>query len=309
MAIHWGFSYGHHDAAGIIIDNGNVVFAERSSKYSGVPFDPDISDAMIDRMASWAMPDKVFIHENKRRDLWRKITSGDWRRLIVRHPQLPLKPVYGNHHLSHAAAAFYTSDFDDALVIVADAIGEQESLAVYVASNGQLDPAPLHVLEYPHSLGLFYSYHVARVGMKPNRDEGKFMELSQRSWINNEPSVLETFHSDGHLFRTTKNLHKYPTDIVTDPDLQARIAATTQHVLEAVLERTYSWFKRYVPSNNLILSGGVAYNTCAVNRLRAHVKNVHVPSHPGDAGSAYGAILQHTHQKIALPFVGNKMFT
>lgn len=309
MAIHWGFSYGHHDAAGVIIDNGNVVFAERSSKFSGVPFDPDIDDAMIDRMASYAMPDKIFIHENKRRDLWRKIVSGDWRRLVVRHPMFPLKPVYGNHHLSHAAAAFYTSDYDDALVIVADAIGEQESLAVYTANNGVLNPSPLYTLEYPHSLGLFYSYHVARVGLKPNQDEGKFMEMGKGSWIVDEPSVLETFEADGHLFRTTKNLHRYPTDIVTDPALQARIAATTQNVLETVLERLYMWFKGYTSTGNLVFSGGVAYNARAVNRLRAVAKSVHVPSHPGDAGSAYGAILQHTHQRTRLPFSGNKMFT
>lgn len=307
MAIHWGFSYGHHDAAGVILYDGKILFAQRASAFSGIPNDSNIPPSMIERMMVCGMPDRVFVHENKRRDFWRKVKSGDWKRMLSSSPSFPVAPTSGNHHLSHAAAGYYTSGFDEALVIVADAIGECESLAVYAASRGKLHTTPLYVLDYPHSLGLFFSHHAARCGYKPNGEESLFMELSRQSWIIDEPTVMETISVDGHLFRTTKNLHRYPSELIVDPQQRAAIASTVQHVLSSVLERTYQWYRPYVQTKNLVFCGGVAYNTIAVNRLRAAGATVYVPSDPGDAGSAYGAILQHTHQHITLPV--NKMFS
>lgn len=306
MATYWGLSYGHHDAAGVVIIDGKLEYAKRAQDYTKIANDENIGKEMLSWMDTIGSPDEVFIHENKRRDLWRKIRSGDWSRIVRHSPELPKKPIQGNHHLSHAAAGYYTSGFEDALVIVADAVGENESLAVYTATRGRLDTKPLYTLQYPDSLGLFYSYHTARVGLKPLQDEGKFMDLSKYSWIRHDQSVYDTVMLDGYTFQTTRNLHRRPEVIETDPQVQARIAATAQDILEGALERIYLRFNNH-SKHNLVFTGGVAYNTLAVNRLRKHAKNVYVPSHPGDAGSAYGAILQHTHQHIELP--NGKMFT
>jgi carbamoyltransferase len=307
MATYWGFSYGHHDAAGVVIDDGKLVYAKRAQEYTNKPNDKNIHPLMVGWMDTFTdgLPDQIYLHENKRRDLWRKIRYGDWSRIWTKSPRLPKKPIQGNHHLSHAAAGYYTSGFYDAIVLVADAIGENESLAVYAASSGRLQPTPLFTMTYPDSLGLFYSYHTARIGMTPLRDENKFMELSKQSWIRHDQSVYDTVNMEGHIFQTTRNLHHTPKVIDNHPDVQARIAATTQDILEGALERIYLKFKDR--SKNLVFTGGVAYNTLAVNRLRKHAKNVYVPSHPGDAGSALGAILQHTHQHIELP--NGRMFT
>ena len=224
-----------------------------------------------------------------------------WRRLITSNPSLPIKPIYGNHHLSHAAAGYYTSGFDHALIVVADAIGELESLAVYTASNYVLNPKPLFVLKYPNSLGLFYSYHTAKVGMVPNRDEGKFMELSKASTQFDYLPVLDTIVFNDIHFGNSRKLHRYPSEIETDPTIQKWIASTAQRVLDDYFVGLIKHF--HVGQKNLVFTGGVAYNTfvrAAIARRCRNIQSIYVPSHPGDAGSSYGAVLQYTHQHITL---------
>ena len=128
---YWGLSYGHHDAAVVVMQDGKIVFAERAQG-------KDLKDDVLKSLGFAYPPNQIYIHENKRRDVWRKVKSGDWSRMIVPRPWMPIAPTYGNHHLSHAAAGYYTSGFEDALIIVADAIGELESLAVYRAQEGKL---------------------------------------------------------------------------------------------------------------------------------------------------------------------------
>jgi carbamoyltransferase len=281
--IRWGLSYGHHDAAIVVMYNNEIVIAERAHA-------KDLNDDRLKELELSHPPDRIYIHENKRRDLWRKIKSRDWSRLFEKKPYLPKKPVYGNHHLSHAATGYYTSGFRDALVVVADAIGEQESLAVYRAYDRRLDTTPIFTLKYPSSLGLYYSYHTAMVGLKPNRDEYKLMKMSNESMYRNYPLALFSVHTNYHL---------YPKTIVADPVEQRWIAATVQHQLEGQLIKVVEKFSdgRRV---NLVFAGGVAYNRKLCEKLKFNVNDLYVPSHPGDAGSALGAILQHTHQRVVL---------
>lgn len=292
MATFWGLSYGHHDAAAVVIRDDVVLFAERAMSR-------DLDSSILKDLYKLYPPNLIFIHENKKRDMWRKIKTGDWSRLIVPKPWLPFKPMYGNHHLSHAAGAFYTSGFKEALVIVADAIGEQESLAVYTARNGRLNTKPIHTLRYPHSLGLFYSHHAARIGLKPNSEEHIMMRMS----LLGEPtdqSVLSSVSIEGNVFHTNYNMHLTPTDTVTDEQQRYNIAATAQKMLEDYIVGLYPTLQ------NVVFTGGVAYNRFVQDKLRLKCDNLYVPSHPGDAGSAYGAILQHTHSH--LPLLNQQMY-
>ncbi len=295
---YWGLSYGHHDAAAVIVQNDKVVYAKRSQEYTSVPGDKDISPSMIVDMTTFGKPDKIFIHENKTRDLWRKIKTWDWTRWFVSHPKLPIKPIYGNHHLSHAAAAFYTSGFDDAVVVVADAIGELETLGVYHYQKGA-SVKNLFKLEYPHSLGLFYSYHTALVGLQPNQEERILMALSRRGKNRNVQHVLDTVDIDLPFFDTKINMHERPSVLSLSYQDKCDIAATTQNVLERYLVDLFTKYKGY--SNNFVFSGGVAYNSLVHEKLKPLCEKFYVPSHPGDAGSAYGAILQHTEKQLSLP--------
>lgn len=290
---YWGLSYGHHDAAVVVIRDDKIVFAERAQ---GKNLNNDILKSL-----EFAYPPKqIYVHENKRRDAWRKLKSGDWSRLIVPKPWMPIAPIYGNHHLSHAAAGYYTSGFEDALIIVADAIGELESLAVYRAHEGKLKKDPLFVLKYPHSLGLFYSYHTAMIGLKPNQEEIITMRMSRQSSCVEYFKVVDNVIVNSPYFYTKKNFHHYP-NVVRD-DVECKwIAASAQHVLEQYfvdLVRHFTGGKK----ENIVFTGGVAYNSFVVDRIQGvnRRSSIYVPSHPGDAGSALGAILQHTHQHTEL---------
>lgn len=283
--IFWGLSYGHHDAAVVVMRNNKIVVAERAHS-------KDLDDDRLKILAYAFPPNRVYIHENKKRDMWRKIVTGDWSRILVKKPFLPKKPMFGNHHLSHAATGFYTSDFGNALVVVADAIGEQESLAVYHAHDNRLNTTPVFTLKYPMSFGLYYSHHTAMIGFKPNRDEHMLMEMSNQTSYTNYPLAM---------LSRDKKYHLYPETIVVDPTERKWIAATVQNQLEKYISNLV---KRLSGDRliNLVFAGGVAYNKklCEMLRYHVNVKDLYVPSHPGDAGSALGAILQHTHQSVVL---------
>lgn len=293
--IQWGLSYGHHDAAMVILRDGTIIKTHRS-------YQRDLDDSILKGFRYVYPPDQIFVHENKKRDLWRKLKTGDWSRLFVPKPSLPFKPVYGNHHLSHAATGFYTSGFRDALVVVADAVGELESLAVYKARDGRLDTQPIRVLRYPNSVGLFYSYHTALVGLTPNRDEHILMQMSEESsYVDYRPVWDTVTITDSLRFICDVDMHRYPKTVVTDPVVQKWIAATVQHTVE----RYFGLLIKHLAGPhgvNLVFTGGVAYNSklCKILEYHPSVKQLYVPSHPGDAGSALGAILQHTHQSIVL---------
>ena len=297
--IYWGLSYGHHDAAAVVMYGDRVVYAKRF-------YSKDIHSGDLATIRdTYGMPDKIFVHENKWRDAWRKIKIGDWSRLLPRKMFFPVKPITGNHHLSHAAGAFYTSGFQDALVVVADAIGELESLAVYRAYTGKLNHKPLYTLKYPHSLGLFYSYHTALIGLEPNKDENKLMKMSQQSRFYDYDEVLDTIdmsHSSDYsvYFKCRENLHRYPKEIETDPTAQKWIASTVQNVIESFMMQLIAKYNKDRPLTNIVFSGGLAYNTLLCNKIADKCSKLYVPSHPGDAGSAYGAILQHTHTHVKL---------
>lgn len=279
--------------------DNEIVFSGLSSTYSHKPGDGVLHPRLIEEMKEFK-PDVIYLHENKIRDAIRKIVYGDWGRLFIKRPKLPKMPKYTNHHLSHAATGLYTSTFKDAIIIAADAIGELESLVIYKAQNGVIDPQPLHVLKYPHSLGLFYSYHTTRIGFEPCMQERSLMEYSQRSSAKSDPSVLDTASWGSLYFFTTKNLHLRPS-IIDDWDnmeLKTSIAATTQYVLEDYMIKLVNTFT--AGNKNVVFCGGVAYNSVLCKKLKEHC-NLWVSPSPGDAGSALGAILQKTKQYVTLP--------
>lgn len=296
--IYWGLSHGHHDAAAVVMNNDRVICAKRYHR-------KDITSGdLADLRDTYGIPNKIYLHENKWRDAWRKIKIGDWSRLLPPKLFFPVKPIAGNHHLSHAAAAFYTSGFQDALVVVADAVGELESLAVYNAHQGKINTKPVFTLKYPDSLGLFYSYHTALVGLKPNQDENKLMEMSKTSRFYDYDDVLDKviMIPDELKFKCPKSIHKYPKQLVTDPVHQKWIASTAQRVLETYMTVLVEKFMDERSHTNIVFTGGVAYNKLLCDKISQIFRNcvLYVPSHPGDAGSAYGAILQHTHRHITL---------
>ena len=226
-------------------------------------------------------------------------------RAYLKQWDISCKIEYTQHHLSHAAYAYYTQPHDDCAVVCLDSIGEFETLTVWHGKNNKLKK--IHSQGYPHSLGLFYSAMTQRLGLVPNRDEylvgqmaskGNYKIYSKR--IMSE--LLEVCANEPYI-KCRENLHRgcmwWADDITSEQQLND-LAAAVQRVYELAVKHVTQWAKNKTGSKNLALAGGGALNKQAVDLIRPKWTNIHVPQNPGDPGSCIGAVLAKTKTKIEL---------
>ena len=189
-----GISCGFHDAALAVIDsNGNITFAGHSERYSKIKHDSNLSNGLIkDALQYTHTTVECHYYERPYVKAIRQLKAGQkLGPLIVQSivgDQLlnSLTPTERkikthNHHLCHAAAGFQTSPFNDATVVVIDAIGELDTISIYDATYdiyGNAKYKKLWGKSYPDSIGLFYSAMTARVGLKPLDEEYILMGMA-----------------------------------------------------------------------------------------------------------------------------------
>lgn len=260
------------------------------------------------------------------------ITSGFWvkneisKRLDV-HPD---KIVFMPHHMSHAAHSFLCSPFEKAAILTVDAAGEWICSGGFTGdrARGRGAVEPFSVVPFPHSLGLVYSSFTGFLGFKVNDGECSTMALAAfgkprfvdavRKII--RPNADGTYEIELGYFDFTRDdalpitkrftdlfgaprPYKQPlpfdcfvekqNDVSADDQRYADIAASVQLVLEENILRMARSLKEKTGYKDLCLSGGVALNCVAVNRLveSGIFGNVFVPPDPGDGGGALGAAL------------------
>ena len=179
--IHWGISANNHDAALAVFVDDDLVFASSSERFSKVKNDEHLDSRLLNYALSWGQPDKVFWFESTWKKSLRQIFAGQSITAISAKKYLqqynirvPIKTT--EHHGSHAAAGYYTSKFDDACVLVIDAIGEFKSLSIWQGSEKNLNLQ--YSLDYPHSVGLWYSAMTQRCGLKPIDEEYILMGMA-----------------------------------------------------------------------------------------------------------------------------------
>ena len=172
-----GISAGFHDAAlSVIRDDGEILFAAHSERYSGIKHDPNIHVDLATEVSQWPIHEIAYYERPWLKQL-RRLRSGEGiqsnqltTRQIV-NQQLPAlkntsKISSWSHHLSHAAAGFQTSAFDRAAVVVIDAVGEFDTISIYQAwydQHGRAQYRRVWRQLYPHSIGMFYSAVTERV--------------------------------------------------------------------------------------------------------------------------------------------------
>ena len=223
----------------------------------------------------------------------------------------------GNHHISHAASSFYTSPFENALVLTLDGVGESESAAVFLGEGNSL--RRVFSINFPDSLGLFYSVFTQYLGFEVNEGEYKVMGLAPYGKptlidrILNHVLILEedgTFRLNLDFFNFCDIERHYrdrliahlgvPPRNATDPMTQAHcdLAASVQLALEkAVCNLLRAMLLRY-PTKDVCLAGGVALNCTANARLiRDFGIRLHIHPAAGDAGGALGAALYEAAQQ------------
>jgi carbamoyltransferase len=294
--VEWGISGNSHDAAVAVFDNEKLVFATEAERFNRVKNSAELSHTLISYAYMWGEPERVYWYENPYKKIARQVIAGqglNWKEnnvsAYLSKWDIVCPITYVDHHHSHAAAGYFTSKFDNACVLVIDAIGELDTVSIWKAEGNSLKK--VWSKRYPYSIGLFYSAMTQRVGLKPNEEEYILMGMAGYG----EESLKREVRN---LFNTT-NLHKGCKDWKLEAN-KFDIAASTQAVYEDLLFELLVRAKHLTGSNNLVMMGGCALN-CVANRLTGLLfDSTWIMPSPGDSGSAIGAVL--ATKKKHIPF-------
>ncbi len=223
---------------------------------------------------------------------------------------------FSDHHLSHAASAFFPSPFDEAVVLTADGVGEWATTTVAVGKNNQLDIKK--EIHFPHSLGLLYSAFTYFVGFKINSGEYKLMGLAPygNPIYCDKIEKLIDIKNDG-TFRLNQSYFNYATGLTMtnnkfnnlfgakprDPQnekinqFHMDIACSIQKVTEKIMLQLARSIRKEYNIKNLCLAGGVALNCVANGKILKEkiFENIWIQPAAGDAGGSLGAALALWH--------------
>ena len=227
------------------------------------------------------------------------------------------KIYFSDHHLSHAASAFFPSPFEEAIVLTADGVGEWATTTVAVGKGSDLEIKK--EIHFPHSLGLLYSAFTYYTGFKVNSGEYKLMGLAPygnpiyvEKIINNLIDIKDdgTFRLDQKFFNyatgltmTNNNFDKLFAQPRRNPDNQSitqfhmDIAASIQKVTEDIMIKLAKSLKEEFNLPNLCLAGGVALNCVANGKILKEkiFDKIWIQPASGDAGGSLGAALALWH--------------
>lgn len=268
---------------------------------SFLQFAPRGLSSFIQSMPIW-LKDKAFLRRELSGRLREIDSSVAWKR----------KLLFSEHHLSHAASAFFPSPFERAAILTMDGVGEWAT-----TSMGIGDEKGMRItkeIRFPHSLGLLYSAFTAFAGFKVNSGEYKLMGLAPYGNPKYSRIILDnlidlksdgTFHLNmgyfdfGHSLKMTGDkfnelFGRLPRDAesrISQQDMD--IAASIQQVTNEVVLRLAASIKKETQEENLCLAGGVALNCVSNGQLLKSglFKRIWVQPAAGDAGGALGAAL------------------
>lgn len=298
-----GINETSHDASVSLVKDGEILFAGHAERYSKEKNDwYNNKDIILDAL-NYGTPDAIAYYEKpllKRSRLILRGGAGDWR------PKFPMDlPVhYFKHHYSHAAAGYYTSRFNDAVIVVLDAIGEYNTSTIWVGEGENIKLK--YKQNYPLSFGLFYSAFTKLIGLMPNQEEYIMMGMAAYGdWEKYYRKVNDYFPS---INQQKYNFHKGITDwgfIKSEQD-RFDIAAAVQFVYEQRLNDFMRMAYSITGKTNLVFMGGCALNSSANTLLWNIFKDIWIMPNPGDAGSSLGAAaaLYGKHLNWKTPYLG-----
>jgi carbamoyltransferase len=318
----WGISALNHDASITVVRDNEILFAGHAERYSRIKNDYKLNGALIFEASKFGSPDQIVWFEKPYAKKLRQAYAGQWDEVWSQTPKSYLKemslggiPVeYVPHHMSHAAAGYYTSPFNDATVIVVDAIGEWDTISVWEADGNSM--RKVHSVQYPNSLGLLYSAMTQRIGLKPNEEEYILMGMAAYGQPSFYADIMYDFveEMDGPNLLLKENLHRgikgWKEGFDTEHDYM-NMAASVQRIAEDFMIGIAIWANKNCKSKNLVLMGGVALN-CVANEQIAKLnlfKDIWIMPNPGDAGSSLGCIAAYQQQKLNWkgPYLGTNI--
>ena len=352
-----GISAFYHDSAAALVVDGEVIAAAQEERFTRKKHDPSYPACAIDYVLSEAgltldkvghvvFYDKPFLKFERLLETYVAYAPKGLKQFGMAMPvwlreKLFLKAqltknlkklekefdaerlLFGEHHFSHAASAFYPSPFEEAVVLTLDGVGEWATTTVSIGKGNKLEI--VKEIHFPHSLGLLYSAFTYYTGFRVNSGEYKVMGLAPYGEPKYKDLILDKLidlKEDGS-FRLDQSYFNYATGLtmtnkkfsnlfgepVRKPEsdqltqFHMDIAASVQAVTEeVVLKMTRSLAKEYcIP--NLCLAGGVSLNCVANGKILRdkNFKEIWVQPAAGDAGGALGAALAVWHKEIDKP--------
>ena len=346
-----GISAFYHDSAAALVENDRIVAAAQEERFTRKKHDPSFPQHAIAycleegrvhldeldyvvfydkpflkferlletyiataprgfRSFKMAIPlwlrEKLFQKSLLRRELQRFSESGKWNAQLL----------FCEHHLSHAASAFFPSPYEEAAVLTMDGVGEWATTSAALGSGNRLEV--FQEIHFPHSLGLLYSAFTYYAGFKVNSGEYKLMGLAPYGEPKYADRILDTLidlKPDGS-FRLDMSYFDYcsgltmtnqrfsdlfnapvraPNDLLTPFHMD--IAASIQAVLEEIVLRMTRSLAKQTGARNLCIAGGVGLNCVANGKILrdSTFEKIWIQPAAGDAGGAVGAALAAAH--------------
>jgi carbamoyltransferase len=352
-----GISAFYHDSAAAILIEGDIVAAAQEERFTRKKHDASyptnainfcLSEAglTLDQIDYIAFYDKPFLKFDRLLETYIAFAPKGFQSFRMAMPvwlreKLFLKDMlikeikksdsnfnsdklmFGEHHFSHAASAFYASPFEEAVVLTLDGVGEWATTTVAIGKGHELNI--VKEIHFPHSIGLLYSAFTYYTGFRVNSGEYKVMGLAPYGDPKYKDLILEKLidlKEDGS-FRLDQSYFNYATGLtmvnqkfadlfgepIRKPDtdrltqFHMDIAASVQAVTEEiVVKMTRSLAKEYgIP--NLCMAGGVALNCVANGKILRDqsFKEIWVQPAAGDAGGALGVALSVWHNELGRP--------
>jgi carbamoyltransferase len=234
---------------------------------------------------------------------------------------------FSDHHLSHAASAFFPSPFEEALVLTADGVGEWATTTVAVGKGNSLEVKK--EIQFPHSLGLLYSAFTYYTGFKVNSGEYKLMGLAPYGSPIYQDKIKKLLDiKDDGTFRLDQKYFNYATGLTMTSDkfhelfgqkprdpkkdqitqFHMDIASSIQKVTEEIMIKLARGIRSEYGIKNLCLAGGVALNCVANGKILKEkiFDNIWIQPAAGDAGGSLGAALALWHIEQGNPRIVSK---
>lgn len=338
-----GISALYHDSAAAVCKDGEILAAVQEERFTRVKHDLRIPVNAINyclNIAGVEMKevDQVVYYDNPLLTLDRLVknilTLGEKSEFLVfnRMPSLlknklwiqdSLRNIFGNlgkedklwmteHHISHAASAYYPSPFREAAILTVDGVGEWATTTIGIGKGNKIEI--LEQINYPHSLGLLYSAFTYFCGFKVNSGDYKFMGLAPYGEPVYESIIKEKIidiKADGSFQLNMEYFDFHQNDVMVNDkfaDLfggprrepesritkrEMDIAASAQKVTEEIIISLARHAKELTGASNLVMAGGVALNCVANGKLVKEniFDNIWIQPAAGDAGGALGCAL------------------
>jgi len=345
-----GISAWYHDAAACLVQDGRIVAAAQEERFTRKKHDPEfphhavrsclaVGGIRAEDLDAVGFYDKPFLKFERLLETYLACAPKGLRSFHAAMPVwlteklfLPDRirkelgvdvPLYfAEHHISHAASAFYPSPFEEAAILTVDGVGEWATTTWGVGRGSSIDL--LGEIRFPHSLGLLYSAFTYYTGFKVNSGEYKLMGLAPYGTPRYADAIREHLidvKTDGSfrlnmdyfdyahgLRMTSEKFHRLFDGPPKEPDAwvtqkEMDLARSVQVVLEDVLLNMARHIHRETGMKRLVLAGGVALNCVANGRVlrEGPFEQLWIQPAAGDAGGALGVALELAHRKFGIP--------